>query len=104
VPNGARLERNGCIFSGGGGKKSNSYQHLGGRAIAGPKEERLIKKQWRLLMVPSGGLGVVLAPGALTGWTRPDPPFHGYGHDRDKKITATTNIGATTKENITAGA
>ncbi len=37
----------------------------------------------RLLMVLLVGLGVVLGPGALTGFGRPDPPFPGHGRDRD---------------------
>jgi hypothetical protein len=42
-----------------------------------------MKKSWRLLMVLWVALGVVLGPGALSAWTRPDPPFHGHGRDRD---------------------
>jgi hypothetical protein len=43
-----------------------------------------MKKYWQYLMVLLVGAGLGLGPGALMGWARPNPPFHGHGHGRDK--------------------
>ena len=42
---------------------------------------------WQFVMVLMVGAGVVLGPGALAGWARPNPPFdgHGRGHDKEWK-------------------
>jgi hypothetical protein len=44
-----------------------------------------MKKFQRFLMVLMVGAGVALAAGALSGWARPNPPFDGHGHGRDKE-------------------
>ncbi|MEJ2008650.1 MAG: hypothetical protein P8Z30_10935 [Acidobacteriota bacterium] len=45
----------------------------------------MMKKFWRWLMVLLVGAGVAFGPGASTCWARPNPPFEGHGHHRDKE-------------------